>query len=109
MFQTILDAYQHYTELCGETPVRTRDEVQGYIQTRGLRYEELDQTFWGEMFDSGWALGQDAPEPEYRRVNVVLDTDTLTDLETLGKRLRLRDRSATIRYAVRYTARRGRV
>ena len=55
MLSTITDAYQHYSDLCAGDPPHTLDELRDRIHTDGLRYEDLDQDWWDELFDSGWA------------------------------------------------------
>jgi len=54
--QTIRDAHDHLVELEPETP-RTADELRDYIHEKNLRYDELDQAFWDDMFESGWPYG----------------------------------------------------
>lgn len=43
---TSTDAYQHYRALCGDAPVLTEAELRVEIRAAGLRYEDLDDTFW---------------------------------------------------------------
>lgn len=59
MATTIRDAYHEYTEKCGATPPRSLAELRDYIHARRLRYEQLDEAFWDEMFESGWAYALD--------------------------------------------------
>lgn len=56
---TIRDAYQEFVDLHGsEEPVRTMEELRDYIHERGLRYEQLDEVFWAELFESDWLLAE---------------------------------------------------
>lgn len=52
---TIRDAYQHMTDLEPRTE-RTMEELRDYIQEKGLRYDQLDEAFWTELFESGWVF-----------------------------------------------------
>jgi hypothetical protein len=47
---TSSDAYSHYRALCGGAPVLTEAELRVEIRAAGLRYEELDDTFWAALF-----------------------------------------------------------
>lgn len=47
---TSSDAYQHYQELCHGAPVLTEAELRVEIRAAGLRYEEIDDTFWETLF-----------------------------------------------------------
>ena len=44
------DAFAHYRELCGGAPVLTSNELRVEIRAAGLRYEDLDETFWVAFF-----------------------------------------------------------
>jgi len=43
---TSTEAYEVYRRLCGGAPVLTEGELRVEIRAAGLRYEELDDTFW---------------------------------------------------------------
>jgi len=60
-FATINDAYAHYSELCGGTPVLSRDELRDFIHDANLRYEEIDENFWESL--PAWVWGTE-PRPE---------------------------------------------
>jgi len=47
---TSTDVYAHYRRLCGGTPVLTEPELRVEVRATGLRYEELDDTFWAALF-----------------------------------------------------------
>ncbi len=47
---TSTDAFEHYRKLCSGTPVLSQDELRVEIRTAGLRYEDLDETFWTALF-----------------------------------------------------------
>ena len=47
---TSAEAYEHYRRLCGGTPVLSEAELRLEIQTAGLRYEEVNDTFWAALF-----------------------------------------------------------
>lgn len=47
---TSTDAYEQYRLLCNGAPVLTHDELRVEIRAAGLRYEELDETFWTALF-----------------------------------------------------------
>jgi hypothetical protein len=42
--------YAHYRRLCGGAPVLTEPELRVEVRATGLRYEELDDTFWATLF-----------------------------------------------------------
>lgn len=43
---TSLDAYAAYRRRCGETPVLSQAELRMEVQLAGLRYQDLDESFW---------------------------------------------------------------
>ncbi len=47
---TSTEAYEHYRRLCGDAPVLTHAELRVEVRAAGLRYEELDETFWAALF-----------------------------------------------------------
>ena len=47
---TSTDVYAHYRRLCGGAPVLTEAELRVEVRATGLRYEELDDTFWATLF-----------------------------------------------------------
>ncbi len=48
-YTTSIDAYEHYRRLCDGAPVLTEAELRVEIRAAGLRYEELDETFWAAV------------------------------------------------------------
>ncbi len=47
---TSAQAYEHYRTLCAGAPVLSEAELRLEIQTAGLRYEGVDDTFWTALF-----------------------------------------------------------
>lgn len=47
---TSTEAFEHYSRLCGGTPVLSEDELRVEIRAAGLRYEDVDDTFWNTLF-----------------------------------------------------------
>jgi hypothetical protein len=50
LFTTSAEAYAHYRQLCGGTPVLSENELRLEVHAAGLRYDELDDTFWTALF-----------------------------------------------------------
>lgn len=49
-FTTSAEAFEHYRQLCGGKPVLSEDELRVEIRAAGLRYEDVDDTFWNTLF-----------------------------------------------------------
>jgi hypothetical protein len=47
--KTSADAFEHYRFVCNGAPVLTPNELRVEIQAAGLRYEDLDETFWATI------------------------------------------------------------
>ena len=47
---TSAEVYEHYRWLCGGAPVLREAELRVEIQTAGLRYEDVDDTFWAALY-----------------------------------------------------------
>ena len=47
---TSAEAYEHYRALCAGAPVLSEAELRLEIQTAGLRYADVDDTFWTALF-----------------------------------------------------------
>jgi hypothetical protein len=55
-YATISDAYIAFSDLFGtEKPLWTRDQLQDWIQSRHLRYDDLTADQLGEAFDEAIA------------------------------------------------------
>jgi len=60
----INSAYAYFSDLHGkERPIRSKAELRQAIHRSGLTYEQLDEWFWDDLFESGWAGC--TGEPEY--------------------------------------------
>ena len=46
---TSAEAYERYRALCGGAPVLSEAELRVEIQSAGLRYEQVDDTFWAAL------------------------------------------------------------
>ncbi len=59
---TIRDAHNYFEGLHGnQTPVRTIDELRNKIHEAGLEWgigENEWETFWDNIFESGWVYGE---------------------------------------------------
>ena len=47
---TSAEVYEYYRALCVGAPVLSEAELRLEIQTAGLRYEDVDDTFWTALF-----------------------------------------------------------
>ena len=47
---TSTEVYAHYQQLCAGAPVLTENELRMEVHAAGLRYEDLDDTFWTALF-----------------------------------------------------------
>ena len=47
---TSAEVYEHYRARCAGVPVLSEAELRVEIQTAGLRYEDVDDTFWTALF-----------------------------------------------------------
>ena len=47
---TSSDAFDEYRLRCGGIPVLSHPELRVEVQTAGLRYEDLDESFWATLF-----------------------------------------------------------
>ena len=47
---TSAEVYAHYRRLCAGAPVLSEAELHLEIRNAGLRYEDVDDTFWAALF-----------------------------------------------------------